>query len=180
MAKTRQQKEAELSALREKFAEQKAFYFVDFKGLTTDEITELKQGLKESGAKLVVAKKTLTGLLFKELKYDFNIDSLEGQIAIAFGLEEPFAPAKTIVDFAKANKNLKPLAGGYIDNGECIFVDAQGVVTLASMPSREQLLGRLVGSISSPVSRFACVLNNTVASAVHVLNAIKDKKAQAA
>ena len=165
MAKTKQQKGAELSALRETLAKQTAMYFVDYKGLKTDELTQLKKNLKLKDSKLVAVKKSLVNVLFKEKGIEFNPTELEGQVAIAFSFGDVFSPTKPIVDFSKTNKSLKVLGGCYMEEGKYHFLNVQEVVAYSAIPSREELLAQL-----------AYVLNDTTASFARVLNAIKEKQ----
>lgn len=167
MAKTKQQKSAELSAMREHLANQTAMYFVDYKGLKNEELIQLKRDLKTKEGKFVAVKKTLTNVLFKEKGIDYNAKDLDGQVGIAFGFGDQFAPTKSLVEFSKTNKNFKILGGCYMDEGKYHFINAQEVLAFASIPSRNELYSML-----------AFALNDGAASFARVINALKEQREQ--
>jgi len=164
MAKSKQQKESEIKELREVFSKQQAMYFVDYKGLKSHEITGFKKDLKSKKANLVVTKKTLAKILFKENGIDFDPKKLEGQVGIVFAFGEQFAPAKTVIELSRINKNVKMLGGCVAEDGKFNVLSAEQAIAYASIPSREELYAKL-----------AYVLNDTAASFARVLNAVKEK-----
>ncbi len=164
MAKSKQQKESEIKELREVFSKQQAMYFVDYKGLKSHELTGFKKDLKSKKSNLVVTKKTLARILFKENGIDFDPKKLEGQVGIVFAFGEQFAPAKTIVELSKTNKNLKMLGGCVAEDGKFNVLSVEQAIAYASIPSREELYAKL-----------AYVLNDTAASFARVINAVKEK-----
>jgi ribosomal protein L10 len=165
MAKTKQQKSTELSAMRELLSMQKSMYFVDYKGLKNEDLLKIKKELKTKDGKLVAVKKSLTNVLFKEKGIEFNPKDLEGQVAIAFGFKDQFSPTKPLVEFSKQNKNLKILGGCYMDEGKYHFINTAEVVAFSTIPSREELYAML-----------AFALNDTAASFARVVNAVKEQK----
>ena len=118
----------------------------------------LRKSLKEAGCNLKIAKKTLVRIAFGQsnISYWNKIkSSIPGQLALVFGIEDEIAPARIANTFAKTQENLKIL-GGIFENR---FIGRERVLELANIPPRNELLGRLVGSIYSPVSSFVRVLN---------------------
>lgn len=173
MAKSRQQKESAVAALEEKFKRAKAVVFTNFEGLSVGEADEMRSALREAGVDYMVAKRSLIGIALKkaDLK-DISIDTLTGGVGVAFGSGDEIAPAKTLATFGKKNEALK-LVGG-IFNGS--FIDAAQVQQLASMPSKEELLVKLLWLIQYPTTGFVNVLAGTMRTFVYALQAIKDSK----
>lgn len=169
MPKTKAQKKEILDELKDKVARQKAMVFVDFTGLKVKDIFSLRKKLKAAGSELKVAKKTLMGIIFKDKGLDVDLKKLKGEIALAFGYEDEVASAKIIYQLSQQNQNLKIL-GGFLENK---FIEAEKVIELAQLPSKEQLLAKLVGSMKSPVSNFVYALNYNIKGLVYLLNKIK-------
>lgn len=161
MGKNREIKEAKVSEIRVKMEKAQGIIFSKYQGLTVEEDTELRKALREAGVEYKVYKNTLTTLAAKELGFDGIVDALEGPLSVAFGYEDPTVPAKVLNDFAKNHKKLELVAG--IVQGE-IFDEAK-VKQLATIPSREVLIAKLLGSFKAPLSNLA-----------YLLNAIKEQK----
>jgi len=169
MAQTKEQKKESLENLKENIDKQKSMVFVAYEGLKASDILELKKILKEAGCKFSVVKKTLLNLALKEEKIDFNSRELEGQLGLVIGFEDEVSAAKLSHQFSKKNNNLKILAGVF----ENEIVDKDKVVALAQIPSRSELLAKLVGSLNSPISGLASVLQGNIKGLIYTLNAIK-------
>lgn len=169
MAQTKEQKQKSLKEIKESINKQKSTVFVSYQGLKASDILELKKTLKEAGCKFMVVKKTLLNLALKDEKIDFNSRELEGQLGLIFGFEDEVSAAKLSHQFSKKNDNLKVLAGLF----ENELVDKEKVVALAQIPSRDQLLAKLVGSIKNPISGLASVLQGNIKGLVYTLSAIK-------
>ena len=169
MPLTKTQKQKILEELKEKIARQKAMIFVDFTGLKVKDLSNLRKKIKMVGDEIKVAKKTLLELALKSAKLETEIKKIPGEIAVVFGYKDEVLPAKTVYQFSKENQNLKIL-GGFLENK---FREAQDFVTLAQLPTREELLAKLVGSISAPVSNFVSVLQANIKGLIYALSAIK-------
>ena len=169
MPLNKSQKKKIIDDLKEKIEKQKIFFFVDLKGLKVKDLSDLKKRLKKADSQLKVSKKTLLNLALKEKKIEINAKKIEGEIASIFGFKDEILPAKTAYQFSLGNKNLKIL-GGYFDGK---FREAEEMITLAQLPTKGELLERLVGSISAPVSNFAYVLNANIKGLLQVLKQIK-------
>ena len=130
-------KEAKVKAVEEikdKFSRSRTAILTDYRGLNVAEITELRRKLKEEDVEYKVVKNTLTSIAIKD--FDFNLDEfLEGPTAIAFSYEDPVAPAKVLVDFAKTHKQLEIKAG--VVEGKVTSKDV--IDELAKLPPKEQL-----------------------------------------
>ena len=127
---------------------------VDYRGLTVAEDTELRKQLREAGITYKVYKNTLMNIAFKGTDFEALSKDLEGPSAIAISKEDATAPARVIVNFAKKAPKLEVKAG--MVEGE--YYDANGLKAVADIPSREVLLGRLFGSMQSPIANFARVI----------------------
>jgi len=169
MPLTKIQKKKIIEELKEKIAQQKVTIFVDFTGLKAKDIFDLRKKLKMVDSQLKIAKKTLAQIAFKESGLKTEIKKLKGEIALVFGLKDEISPAKTIWQSALAAPNLKIL-GGFLENK---FVEAEKIIELAKLPTREELLARLVGSISAPISNFVNVLEANIKGLIFVLKQIK-------
>lgn len=169
MPKTKQQKQGILDQLKENLDKQTALVFIDYKGLKVGDMTSLRSQLKEAGSKLVVAKKTLLSKIMKEQGIEADLKGMEGQIGAIFAFEDPVAPLKTAHTFAKTNENVK-IVGGYFENE---LQDASSMTAIANLPSREDLLAHLVGTMAAPISGFATVLQGNIKGLITVLSKIK-------
>ena len=158
MALNKAQKTKQIDSIKEKISKQKSVIFVDFAKVPSKDMFSLRKTLKEEGCNLKVAKKTLVRIAFGQSGVTFWNKMkavIPGQLALVFGISDEIAPARIANTFAKKQENLKIL-GGIFENR---FIDKTRVIELASIPPRNELLGRLVGSIYSPVSSFVRVLN---------------------
>lgn len=164
-----------IKELSDKLARQKALVFADFTGLKVKDLSELKKKLKAGNSEFKVAKKTLMAVAFKDSHIEVEPKTLDGEIALVMGYEDQVVPAKTLYEFSKTNQNIKIL-GGYMENQPLTIAQ---VLELAKLPSKTELLGRLVGSMSSPARNFAYVLQANIAGLVTVLSKIKKEEAAA-
>ncbi|SHJ76555.1 50S ribosomal protein L10 [Desulfofundulus thermosubterraneus] len=170
---TREEKQAILAELTEKFRTSKAAVLTNFRGLDVASMTKVRRRLRESGSELKVAKNTLTRLAANEAGLEGLDPYLEGPTAIAFGYEDPVAPAKVVAELAREFKQLEIKAG--ILEGRVI--DVEGVRRLADLPSREVLLARVAGGMQAPLYGFAGALQGLLRNLVYVLEAIRKQKA---
>jgi large subunit ribosomal protein L10 len=148
--------------------------FVNYQGLKVKEADELRRSADKEKVAYTVSKKTLLTKALKASGVEFDAVTLQGMIGVATA-EDEIAAAKLVVEFGKTHPTLKVLAG--VVDGKVI--DASAVIALATLPTREQLLGQLVGVINGPVSGFVNVLAGNLRGLVNVLNAVKDAKASA-
>lgn len=163
-----------VTAVKEKLSQAKSIVVADYRGLSVAEMTTLRAKLREEGVELRVIKNRLAKIALKESDMDTMDEHLKGMTTIAFGMNDPVSPAKVLSEFAKDNEKLRILAG-QMDNQ---VLDAAGIAELAKLPSRDVLLGRLLGSLTSPVQKLAYGLNQTVAKVVYAVDAVGRKKAE--
>ena len=146
---------------------------VDHRGLTVAEDTELRREFRKSNVEYKVLKNTLIRRAFNDLGVtDFDAE-LAGPTSVAFGADETGA-AKVIIDAVKKYENKITVKSAYVDGGR---VDANGVKALAAMPSKEELIAKMLGSLQAPISNFVGVLSAMPRSLVIALNAVAEKKA---
>jgi len=171
MPLTRQQKQEIINDLKEKISCQKAMVFVDFTGLKVKNLSDLRKKLRESNSLIKVSKKTLLKIALEDFNSSLvqKIGELKGELGIIFGFGDEILPAKTVYNFSLENKNLKVLGGFF----EGKFIEKEVVIELAQIPTKEELLVRLVGSVSAPISNFINVLQGNIKGLVCVLSAIK-------
>lgn len=173
MPQTREQKKKIVEEIRDKFKKQKIAFFVDFKGLKTRDLSDLKRSLKKAQSELVVAKKTLLGLALKGGELNFDVKRLEGQIAVVFGFKDEILPAKIVYQFSQKNEKLKVLGGIFDGN----IIEKEKIIELAQLPSKEELLAGLVGRISSPIYGLVNVLQGNIKGLITILAKAKAEKA---
>ena len=128
---------------------------VDYRGLTVAQDTELRKALREAGVTYKVYKNTLVSRAVEGTEFESLRDSLEGPNAFAISKTDATAPARVLAKFAKTAPKLEIKAGVVEGN----FYDAEGMKAIASVPSREELLSKLLGSLQSPITNLARVLN---------------------
>ena len=133
----------------------KGVVLVDHRGLTVEQDTVLRKSLREAGVTYKVYKNTLVKRAIEGTEFESLKDLLEGPSAIAISKSEATTPASIICKFAKTNDKLE-VKGGVVEG---IAYDANGIGEIAKIPSREELLSKLLGSIQSPITNFARVMN---------------------
>lgn len=133
---------------------------VDYRGLTVEQDTELRKQLREAGVIYKVYKNTMMNFAFKGTEYEALAPYLEGPNAIAISKEDATAPARILSKFAKTAPALELKAAVVEGN----LYNTEEVKALANIPSREELLSKLLGSMQSPISNLARVLNQIAES----------------
>ncbi len=128
---------------------------VDYRGLTVEQDTLLRKNLREAGVTYKVYKNTMMTRAFKGTAFEGLAPYLEGPSAVAISTTDATAPARILADFAKTANKLE-IKGGVVEG---TVYDAAGMAAIASIPSREVLISRLLGSMKSPISNFARVIN---------------------
>lgn len=148
----RTEKEELVAEMREMFANSSTVVVSHYSGLTVAQLEELRGKMREAGASFKVTKNRLTKLALADSKFEGLADLLSGPTAIAFS-EDAVAAAKATVEFAKKNEKLVVLGGAMDETA----LDVDGVKALASMPSLDELRGKLVGVLQAPAQKLAAV-----------------------
>ena len=172
MAKTKLQKEQDIALLAQDLKDSKAAVFANFQGLKVSESEELRGICREQGIKYSASKKTLLKRALADVGLDVDTKAFEGGIATVLGVQDEVAPAQVIAGFAKSHE-VVTIFGGILEGQ---FIDAAKVLELSKLPSKQQLLGHLVGALNAPISGFVNVLAGNLRGLVNVLNAVKDTK----
>ena len=160
--------------IKERIQNAKSVVLVKFSGLTVAEDTELRREFRKNNVEYKVLKNTLIRRAFNDMGItDFDED-LNGPTSVAFGADET-AASKVIVEAAKKYQDKVSVKSAFVDGGK---VDVAGVQALAAMPSKEQLIAKMLGSMQAPLTNFVGVLTAMPRGLVVALNAIAEQKAQ--
>ena len=171
MALNREEKAAVIEEVSAQVAQAGSIVLAEYRGLTVEKITQLRKQARESGVYLRVLKNTLVCRAVKDTPYEKLADQMVGPLMYGISAD-PVAPAKLIASFAKANDQLV-VKGGAMPN---VVMDVAGVQALATMPSREELLAKLLGTMQAPVATFVRTLNEVPTKFVRGLAAVRDKQ----
>jgi large subunit ribosomal protein L10 len=176
MAITRAAKEKAVDQLSGELGRIKLAVMTDYRGLSVPEIEQLRATLRNEGMTYRVTKNTLLRIATKNNPALAQIDptSFTGPMALALGFDDEVAPARVIFQYAKEHKALE-IVGAITGDGK--LLSAADVKALATLPTREQLLGQVVGTIAAPLTGFVGVMAGNVRSIINVLNALSEKKA---
>jgi len=166
----RTQKRELVATLKDVFSETALVVVTEYKGLSVAEMTDLRRRMKAAGARFQVAKNRLVKLALADTPCAGISDLFTGPTAIAYS-SDPVAAAKVTVEFAKQNEKLIVLGGTM----GTTMLDADGVKSLASLPSLDELRGKIVGMIQTPATRIAGVLQAPGGQLARVLNAYATK-----
>ncbi len=156
--KVLESKKAIVAQLTERFQNAQAGVLADYRGLTVEQDTALRVKLREAGVEYTVLKNNLTRFAANAAGLDGLDAALKGPTAIATSTDDVVAPAKILVEFAKANEALE-IKGGFV-NGQVISLDE--VKTYASIPSKEELISKMMGSLQSPIGALVRTLQAIV------------------
>lgn len=169
---TLSQKQELVSALHEKFENKKILILVDYKGLNVPKINELRSKLRQDGIEFRVVKNTLLFRAAEQTDVELIKDRFEGPSAVALSYDDPVAPAKALYEFAKDNEKLQ-IKGGVMGG---TILDADGIKRLSELPSREVLLGKVLGTMNAVPTGLVRALSNIPERLLYALQAISDKK----
>ena len=133
----------------------KSVVLVDYRGLTVEQDTNLRKALREANVTYKVYKNTMMNFAFKGTDFEGLAPYLEGPSAMAYSTEDATAPARVLCNFAKTAEKLE-VKGGVVEG---TVYDANGIKTISAIPSKDVLLGKLFGSMQSPIANLARVLN---------------------
>ena len=147
-------KQPVVQEIAEKIDGAQSIVLVDHRGLTVAQDTELRRQLREAGVTYKVYKNTMMNFAFKGTVFEGLSDLLNGPSALAISKEDATAPARVLCNFAKTADKLE-IKGGVVEGK---VYDAAGIAAVSTIPSREELLSRLLGSMQSPIANFARVI----------------------
>ena len=144
-----------VAEISEAIKDAQSVVLVDYRGLTVEQDTNLRKQLREAGVTYKVYKNTMMNFAFKGTDFEALAPYLEGPSAMAYSAEDATAPARVLAQFAKTAKELE-IKGGVVEG---VAYDATGMQAIAAIPSRDELISKLLGSLQSPITNFARVMN---------------------
>ena len=165
--------------LVERLSSAKAIVLVDYKGINIEQVNELRARFRKDQVDYVVQKNTLIKIALNELNITGLDDYLKGPTAVAICLDDEVSPARVLAKFKKEimeDLGFPTFKAGYVAGH--VF-SAQQLEALAGLPTREELLSKVVGSIAAPITGFMAVNQGIIRKFVYALNAVKDKQADA-
>ena len=166
----RSEKKTFVSELEKIYQDSSSVIITHYHGLTVSQITNLRKALRENGASFKIVKNTLSKIAATNVKLTHDPEAFSGPTAIAYS-KDPVAAAKGVVEFAKANDNLKVIGG--IVNDKILNVGE--VQQLAKLPSLDQLRGKIVGILQAPAANLARIVQAPAGSVARVIQAYSEK-----
>ena len=169
---TKEFKQQKIEYYKKQFENAKVAVVADYRGLSVEEITELRRGLQAQEADLTVTKNTLCKVAAKDSSFEVIGELMQGPTAIAFGYGDEVTAAKVLAKFIKENKKGEIL--GAVLEGKVLSADE--AKQLASMPSKEELYAKILGSINSPASGIVYSVNGVMSALVRAIDAVAKQK----
>ena len=170
-------KEAVVAEIQNWLTSSQGIVVTSYRGLNVATDTQMRRELREAGVTYKVVKNTMLRIAAKNAGIEGLETHLEGTTAIAFSATDPVAPAKILCDFMKKNKledaGILTIKAGILDGK---VIEEKDVKALAALPSKEQLIAKLLGSMNAPLSNTVGVLSAIIRNAVGVIAAVRDKK----
>lgn len=166
-------KNEKLEIIRESIVSAKVAIVTDFRGYSVAEITGLRRELQKDGAEYTVVKNTLAKIAIKGTQYEPLAEILNGPVAIAFGYTDQVAPAKVLTQYIKKLKKGE-IKGGALDGN---LLSAKDVANLATIPSREVLYSKMLGSINSPATGITMCVSGVMTALTRAVSEVSKQKA---
>ena len=174
MALNREAKASMIADVSAQLAKAQAVIVAEYRGLDVSSMTELRRKARQSGVYLRVLKNTLVRRAIAGTPFEKLSDQMVGPLIYGVS-QDPVAVAKVLQDFAKANERLVIRAGALLNS----IIDANAIKALAALPSRDELLAKLLGTMQAPTVKFVQTLNEVPTSFVRALAAVRDQREQA-
>lgn len=165
-------KQDKIEAIKEKVKDAKVAVVTEYRGLSVEEITNLRRELQKENGDYMVTKNTLAKIAVKGTEFEVLGEVFKGPIAIAFGYEDQAAPAKILAKFIKEKKKGEIIAAAI----EGQLLNADQAKALANIPSREELYAKMLGCINSPATGIAGAVNAVMSSLVRAVDAVAKQK----
>lgn len=176
MAITRKEKEEVVKKLIDKFNTAEAVVFMDYAGMTVADFRQLRKELRKTKGSVLIAKNTLVKrALDQSERKGLKLDQFTGPLALAFSGEDVVAPARLIYKLGREQKKNRVMKGILEDK----LIGKTAILSLAQLPTKPEMLGRLVGTIQAPISGFVNVLIGNLRGLIQVLSALRSKKQEA-
>ncbi len=171
----RTEKAQVVSELQNKFENAKGIVFTDYRGLNVEEITELRNSLRESALEYRVVKNTLARIAAKGTPVDQAKDILSGPVGIAVGYDDPVLVVKKVLEFNKSNDKLE-VKGGIVEGSVFALNELKSI---SKLPPKEVQLSLLAGAMKAPATKLAGLLSSTLTRFAYAMEALKTKKSSA-
>lgn len=168
----RQEKAQIVSELTQKASRASIAIVTDFKGLSVENVTDLRARLRDAGVDYQVVKNTLARLALKDTDHGVLAEHFKENCAIALGYDDPVALAKALAEYAKTNKKFAMKFGSL----EGKFLDDKAVRELSTLPAKPEMLAKLLGTMNAVPTNFVGLFANLLRNFLYALNAIKDQK----
>ena len=165
-------KEEQVALLTEKLKSAKVVVLTDYRGLTVDQLEDLRAKLRQSDVEYRIVKNTLTRRAADAAGHESLSPNLKGPVALAFGYEDPTAPAKLLQEWARTARLRLDIVGGLVEGR---YYSSDQVKQLADLPPREHLIAQLLGTLQSPVATLVATIQSPVQQLVGLLEAYKNK-----
>lgn len=167
-----QAKQDQINEIAARLEQAAGMYVVDYRGLSVKKSEELRRALREADAEIKIYKNNLMKIALSQRDFDGIDEILAGPTAFVFLNDDPVAPAKALKTFAVENPLLE-IKGGMNESGA---LSVEDIKAIADLPSHEELIAKLLGTIQNPLSKTVRVLNGPAQALVTALHAIKDQK----
>lgn len=164
-------KEEKIQAIKDQISKAKVAIVTEYRGLSVEEITNLRRALQKEDGDYTVTKNTLAKIAVKDTEYEVLTDSFKGPIALAFGFNDQVSPAKVLAKFITDVKKGEIIAAAM--DGK--LLSAAEAKALATLPSRDEIYAKMLGCVNSPASGIANSMNAVITQLVRTLDAVKDK-----
>ncbi len=164
-------KENKIESIKEKLSKAQVAVVTEYRGLSVEEITNLRRKLQKENGDYTVTKNTLAKIAVKGTEFEVLTEVFKGPIALAFGYADQVSPAKILSNFIKETKKGE-IIGAALDGK---LYSAEEAKALANLPSREELYAKMLGCINSPASGIANATNSVLTQLVRTLDAVKEK-----
>ncbi len=164
-------KKDKIESIKENLSKAQVAIVTEYKGLSVDEITNLRRKIQKEDGDYTVTKNTLAKIAVKGTDFEILADCFKGPIALAFGFKDQVSPAKALLNFIKETKKGEIIAAAL--DGK--LLSAEETKALASLPSKEEIYAKMLGCINSPTTGIANSVNGVLTKLVRTIDALKDK-----
>jgi len=168
MSKAREKKEQTVKGLQEIFSKCNVAIFTDYRGLSALNMTDLRRRLREAGIEYKVVKNTLSRFAAAGMGREELVSSFDGPVAIAFGYSDITTPARVLAEYIRESKTSLDIKGGFLSDRLLTLAE---VTELATLPSREELIAKVLGGMQSPLTALVNCLNAPMRGVIRALQA---------
>ncbi len=161
-------KVAMLAEIKDRMERASIAISADYRGLTVAQITELRRALRPAGAQVNIVKNTLAAMAAKEAGREEMAEIVQGPTALAIGFDDPIAPVKALTEHMRAKRLTIEIRGGWLEGK---VLSRAEVESLATMPSKEQMIADVVSKLQSPLYNFAGLMQSTVRNFAGLIDA---------